>query len=72
MDYPMAPMILGFILGGMMENNLRRALTISDGSLSFLWERPITAIILVVTVILLVWPLITPFIKGKMEDSENR
>ena len=31
----MAPMILGFILGGMMEDNLRRALTISDGSLSF-------------------------------------
>ena len=35
-DFPMAPMILGFILGGMMEDNLRRALTISDGSLSFL------------------------------------
>lgn len=34
-DYPMAPMILGFILGKMMENNLRRALTISDGSLNF-------------------------------------
>lgn len=72
MDYPMAPMILGFILGGMMENNLRRALTISDGSLSFLWERPITATILVITVILLAWPLITPFIKGKMEEGENR
>jgi len=71
-DYPMAPMILGFILGGMMENNLRRALTISDGSLSFLWERPITASILVITVIMLLWPLITQLFLGKMRPSEDR
>ncbi len=71
-DYPMAPMILGFILGGMMENNLRRALTISDGSLSFLWDRPITAGILVITIIMLFWPLITQLFSGKMEPSEDR
>ncbi len=71
-DYPMAPMILGFILGGMMENNLRRALTISDGSLSFLWERPITASILVITIIMLLWPLITQLFLGKMEPSEDK
>ena len=41
-DYPMPPLILGFILGGMMEKNLRRALIINDGSYSFLWERPIS------------------------------
>jgi len=57
-DFPMAPMILGFILGGMMEDNLRRALTISDGSLAFLWERPITFTILIITVILLLMPLL--------------
>jgi putative tricarboxylic transport membrane protein len=55
-DYPMAPLILGFILGGMMEENLRRALTISDGSISFLWERPITLTILVLTLLILVVP----------------
>ena len=32
MAFPMAPLLLGFILGGMMEDNLRRALTLSDGS----------------------------------------
>ncbi|MCF6173801.1 MAG: tripartite tricarboxylate transporter permease, partial [Campylobacteraceae bacterium] len=71
-DYPMAPMILGFILGGMMENNLRRALTISDGSLSFLWERPITTTILVITALMLIWPLISQLISGKMEPSEDK
>lgn len=57
LNYPMAPMLLGFILGGMMEDNLRRALTISDGSISFLWERPITLVILMITVLFLLKPL---------------
>ncbi|WP_020593411.1 tripartite tricarboxylate transporter permease [Kiloniella laminariae] len=56
-DFPLAPMLLGFILGGMMEENLRRALNINDGSISFLWERPITAAILAITVIILLAPL---------------
>lgn len=60
-DFPMAPMILGFILGGMMEDNLRRALTISDGSMAFLWERPITLSILILTVIVLFMPVISEF-----------
>ncbi|WP_417432966.1 tripartite tricarboxylate transporter permease [Kiloniella sp.] len=57
-NFPLAPMLLGFILGGMMEDNLRRALAISDGELSFLWERPITASILGITVIVLLAPLV--------------
>jgi len=68
-DYPMAPMILGFILGGMMEDNLRRALTISDGSFAFLWERPITLSILIITIVMLFMPLISEYFvkikKGK-------
>ena len=68
-DFPMAPMILGFILGGMMESNLRRALTISDGSLAFLWERPITLSILILTIVLLFLPLVSEYFarikKGK-------
>ena len=57
-DYPMAPMILGFVLGGLMETNLRRALTVNDGSFSFLWERPITLGIMILTVIVLAVPMI--------------
>jgi len=69
-DFPMAPMILGFILGGMMEDNLRRALTISDGSLAFLWERPITLTILILTVIMLLMPLVSE-IYGKMKKGKE-
>jgi putative tricarboxylic transport membrane protein len=40
LSFPMAPMLLGFILGGTIEENLRRALLINDDSWSFLRERP--------------------------------
>ena len=64
LSFPMPPMLLGFILGAMMEDNLRRALVISDGSLSFLWERPITLTILIITFLTLLNPLIG-FLKKK-------
>ncbi|NEX90543.1 tripartite tricarboxylate transporter permease [Aeromonas rivipollensis] len=57
LDFPMAPMLLGFILGGMLEDNLRRALVINDGSLSFLWERPITLGFTLITLVMLLLPL---------------
>ena len=39
---PMAPLILGFVLGDMMEQNLRRALSITNGDASILIESPIS------------------------------
>ena len=53
--FPMPPLILAFVLGGLMEENLRRSLLISDGSFSFLWERPVTAVILVFTILIVSW-----------------
>ena len=63
LDYPLAPMLLGFIVGGMLEDNLRRALLIWDGSYDFLWQRPITAIIMMVTVIVLLTPMFSEIFK---------
>jgi len=57
LTFPMAPLLLGFILGGMMEDNLRRALLINDDSISFLWERPITLTIMLITLLVLIAPL---------------
>ncbi|TNF87435.1 MAG: tripartite tricarboxylate transporter permease, partial [Gammaproteobacteria bacterium] len=63
LTFPMAPLLLGFILGGMMEDNLRRALLINDDSLSFLWERPITLTIMLITILVLVAPLFQKTLK---------
>jgi putative tricarboxylic transport membrane protein len=57
-NYPMAPLILGFILGGMIEDNLQRTLTLYDGSVAFLWDRPVSLCIGILTVLVLLTPLI--------------
>ena len=54
-DFPMPPLILAFVLGGLMEENLRRSLLISDGSWSFLWDRPLTLCIMLVIIGILSW-----------------
>ena len=68
----MAPMILGYILGGMMEENLRRALLINDDSWAFLWERPLTLSILVIAALTLVMPIVWPWmmqLMGRRQES---
>ena len=58
MNFPMAPLLLGFILGGLMEDNLRRALLIYNDSISFMWERPLTLGINVATIFILLFPMV--------------
>ena len=62
-DYPMPPLILGFILGGMMEKNLRRALIINDGSYSFLWERPISLTLFIIMILIILMQVYQGLIK---------
>ena len=38
--FPLAPLLLGFILSGMLEDNLRRTLLLADGDFALLLERP--------------------------------
>ena len=53
---PMAPLILGFVLGDMMEQNLRRALSITNGELGILVASPISKGLWIVAVAMLVVP----------------
>ncbi|MFV0493407.1 MAG: tripartite tricarboxylate transporter permease [Pseudorhodobacter sp.] len=53
--YPAAPLILGYILGPMMEENMRRALQLSGGDYSTFFTRPISGSIVAFTVFVLVW-----------------
>lgn len=43
MNYPMAPLVLGIILGDLLDKSLRRGLTLSDGDLTPFFTRPISA-----------------------------
>lgn len=54
-DYPLAPLLIGFILGGMLEDNFSRSMQLYDG-VGFIWERPMTLALLVIAVILVMLP----------------
>jgi putative tricarboxylic transport membrane protein len=54
-DYPLAPLLIGFILGGMLENNFARSMQLYDG-VSFIWERPMTLGLLVIAAALILLP----------------
>jgi putative tricarboxylic transport membrane protein len=55
--YPLAPLLLGFILSGMFEENVRRTMLISMGEWGYLVDRPITMIILAICLIIWTTPL---------------
>ncbi|GGG18719.1 hypothetical protein GCM10010964_03740 [Caldovatus sediminis] len=54
-----APMVLGFILGPLMEEHLRRAMLLSRGDPAVFVQRPISATLLALTALLLIWAMIS-------------
>ncbi|MBX3454067.1 tripartite tricarboxylate transporter permease [Ferrovibrio sp.] len=63
-----APMLLGFILGPMMEEYLRRAMTLSRGNPMVFIERPISAAMLALALIALL-AVLSPAIRKKREEA---
>lgn len=63
-----APLLLGLILGPMMEENLRRALLLSRGDWSVFVSRPLSAVLLAMAALLLIVVLM-PSIKKKREEA---
>ena len=56
--FPLAPVILGVVLGPLMERNLRRALNLSQGDWGYLFSSPIAITIWVLAVVSLFLPLL--------------
>ena len=67
--YEAAPLVLAFVLGPLMEVNLRQSLLMSDCSPFIFFTRPISGVLISVAVVLLVFPLI-PGLKKKPEIAE--
>jgi putative tricarboxylic transport membrane protein len=62
-----APLLLGFVLGPLLEENLRRALIISRGDATVFLTRPISASLLVLTVLILLVAGL-PMIRRRREE----
>jgi TctA family transporter len=63
-----APLILGFILGPMMEENLRRAMLLSRGDPMTFLQKPISAALLGLSVLLLII-VVAPAVRKKREEA---
>lgn len=59
LDFPLAPVILAVVLGPMMELNLRRAMSMSNGDLGVLVGSPLAIVLWVMVAVSLFLPLIT-------------
>ena len=57
LDFPPAPLLLGFVLGPQMEEHFRRAMLVSHGDLNVFVTRPLSAAFLAVTAALLAYSL---------------
>ena len=63
-----APMLLGFVLGRLLEEKLRQALVLSRGSLMTFVERPVSAVLLVLAAAILIVALL-PAVRRGREDA---
>jgi putative tricarboxylic transport membrane protein len=67
LGYEMAPLVFAFVIGPMLEKNLRQSLILSDGSFSIFVTRPISAVCILASIVLLFTALV-PFMRKKRES----
>jgi putative tricarboxylic transport membrane protein len=65
--FPVAPVIIGLLLGPMAEQQLTRALAIGEGDVAVLIARPVSAVLLAIAMLVLAWPAIAA-IRGQLKS----
>jgi putative tricarboxylic transport membrane protein len=73
-DFPVGPVVLGVILGPLLEAQFRRALQISQGDMTVFLTRPVSAVILLAAVAAIALPYlprIVARIQGRKEPQER-
>lgn len=70
LKYPSVPLILGVVLGPLLELGVRRTLIASRGSLAVFWERPISLSLFIVTAVILVLPALGAFMKKRKDGGK--
>ena len=63
--FPKAPMILGFVLGPIVETNLLRGLMYTDGNFFEFFESPIAAVFMGISIVVVIWTIIKQLRKSE-------
>ncbi|MGI6130202.1 MAG: tripartite tricarboxylate transporter permease, partial [bacterium] len=69
-SFPLAPLILGLVLGPITEISFRRALVMSQGNLIPIITRPIVAVLLIASLVSLIYPLVRSYRASKTVKTE--
>tara|TARA_Y100001935_G_scaffold254354_1_gene263154 strand:+ start:335 stop:1852 length:1518 start_codon:yes stop_codon:yes gene_type:complete len=67
-DYPLAPLLIGFILGSMLEDNFSRSMQLYDG-VSFIFERPMTLGLIILAIVLIILPSLRSRVSKLISDD---
>jgi putative tricarboxylic transport membrane protein len=70
-QFEMAPLVLAIVIGPMMENNLRLSLVISQGDAWIFLQKPISAVFIVISFVLLISPFI-PWLGKRREKLREK
>ena len=67
---PLVPLLLGMVLGRMLEDNLRRAMALSGGDLAILVGSPLASGLWIACVVVLLWPVLAGAVLGRRDRAE--
>ena len=65
-QFPLSPIVIGIILGPILENNLRRALLISRDGYGIFLDRPVSAVLVSINAVLLLGALVYAYRKHQL------
>jgi putative tricarboxylic transport membrane protein len=71
LNYPMLPILLGVILGPLLERGIRRSLVISQGDVSVFWGSTIAATVLACAALLLLYGVVWPLIRSRFGEARG-
>ncbi|VFR45208.1 Tricarboxylate transport membrane protein TctA [plant metagenome] len=68
LEYSAVPLVLGVVLGPMLENNIRRTLILSEGGLGVFFARPISLAFFIMAAVVIVFPLVSRTLRRKARE----
>lgn len=73
LDFPVAPLVMGLVLGPLLEKALVQTSAIGDGNLTIIFTRPLSAAVLVLAVLLLAGPVVvSKILRRRAASTSNR
>jgi putative tricarboxylic transport membrane protein len=68
--FPIAPLVLGLVLGPMLEANMRQSFALSDTGFLIFLQRPISAVLVAISVILFFGPVVYDLVKVRLKERQ--